>query len=177
MTLMPAQNVVELSAHVLEATDPSALLNSNVEVVRIFVQYSNIPFDFLENLIQQSHAVGTLREMHVYVQSSLRVALVEMSMNARLKRSFTSMIQAWTGSKLTFFFLRPKISVDPASTSFANFVEVPDLLTAIEGIAEATLELSDILARVEEPTVFPQPIIPSYNLGGKSNLVDVDDYL
>jgi hypothetical protein len=116
-----SSNVKELSGEALEnatATDPVALLQ-DVKVLRLYVEVDEVPFALLDQVYTQAHTAGTLREMQVCIQLSLRPALQDIQNSIGLKRAMRSTMRKWAASNtpLRFFFPLPNVTI----TDSCNF--------------------------------------------------------
>jgi hypothetical protein len=186
-------NLKELSGDALDtaAENPTQLL-TNVEVLRIFVQFDHIPFAPLDMLLEHSRTSESFRELHLCIQSQLRPALQDVQENLGLERALISTIRKWTASTTVIkFFFFPKvasiskdqdpdnhgeIAPNPNYKKFTKYQEV-DLSTAIAGIAEASDEVHDILALAEGRFSVIPPLTSNavVNDVGGDDMIDLDE--
>jgi hypothetical protein len=145
-------SVKELSGETLDnatTTDP-AILIQDVDVLRLYVDIADVPFALLDSLHTHSQLSSTFHELHICVQLSLRPALQDIQNSIDLKRAITSTMRSWAASStiLKFYFPLPSVQSGASSSSFNDYQEV-DLWTAVAGLDEATVELTEILRKAE----------------------------
>ena len=180
-TLTSLQKVKELSGDALDVatTQEPSLLIKDVKVLRIYVQLDELPFVLLDAVYIQSQASGSLRELHICIQSFLRPALQDIQNSYGLKLALTSTMRKWTTSNtvLKSFFLVPKGTFGPGYVDSSSYQEV-DLWTAIAGLDEGSVELTDILRKAEGRLPIAQGAFNS-TVGDvdDGDMMDLDDFL
>jgi hypothetical protein len=172
MTLASSPVVVELSSEALaEINDSFILLNSGIEILRMYITLDELPLNFLAAI----HATPqTLREVHFCIQSDLRNAVLDVSENLGLERALRSLTRSWTGSALVFNFFRAGLADDADHECFGNF-QAAEFMTAVEGITEGTVEFTEILYRAEGRTASMPRITATQRADGDGDVdMDVD---
>lgn len=137
---------------------PAAFLNG-AEILRIYGPLDEFPFHFLDILLTFAQTHQSLREVDICIHDVLRSSLLDISDDVNLKYRLTSTMQKWAHSSLAlrFFYLTPDIPFDSrhglgVQYQFFIYFQEVDLRTAIDGLAEGSVELTDILAAAEGRT-------------------------
>ncbi|KAF1945606.1 hypothetical protein EJ02DRAFT_431401 [Clathrospora elynae] len=155
-------------------TDPSSILNGDIQILRIYLPLEQLPLQWLEEAYFhcQKQNSNPLREVHLCVRSPLRPCLQDIDEDPVREQAMKAMVEKWAvvNTVLKFFFLRP--DVQAGRDRFQNFVE-KDLMQAIEGLQDGDVELSDILG--EESVLYDQLAASSYSFGASSTPVVVLD--
>ncbi|KAF2029172.1 hypothetical protein EK21DRAFT_113229 [Setomelanomma holmii] len=185
-----SSDLMELSGDNLDlAVANSSQSFSNIKVIRLHVQLDHIPFALLDTMLEQVKASGSLREVHLCIQSQLWPALQDVQKNVGLERALTSTARKWVNTKILFkfFFFLPHVPAVPEQDNVRkpgtashnsdyldfNLYKEVDFPTAIAGTQEASNELYDILAFAEGRSL----VRPSVVAGSAGNERGVDDVM